>query len=192
MLRPSSIVALVLSAGFLSSVPAADDGPAKGVKKVELSLDPPSAKPGETITAKITVELEDGFHTYPTKQVDKNAESYVSKITFPAADDLIFVGEVKDPDHPHTKAEPEAGVKEMRFYTGTFTYERKAVVSPKAASGEKTVKLKSLRLTVCDEKNCYPPKTLTPDAKFKVLDGPAVAVAKEFEDEVKKALAEKK
>jgi hypothetical protein len=192
MLRPAHLIASTIVAFLAVSVPAADDGPAKGVKKIELSFDPPSAKPGQTVTAKITVELEDGFHTYPTKQTDKNAESYVSKMSFPGADDLIFVGDVKDPDHPQTKAEPEAGVKELKFYTGSFTYERKAVVSPKAAAGEKTVKLKSLRLTVCDEKNCYPPKTLTPDAKLKVLDGPAVEVAREFHDEVKKALAEKK
>jgi hypothetical protein len=193
MLRHAHFIAVTTAAAFfIVSAPAADDGPAKGVKKIELSFDPSSAKPGQTVTVKITVELEDGFHTYPTKQTDKNAESYVSKIAFPGAGDLIFVGDVKDPNHPQSKAEPEAGVKELKFYTGTFTYERKAVVSPQATSGEKTVKLKSLRLTVCDEKNCYPPKMLTPDAKLKVLDGPAVEVEKEFQDEVKKALAEKK
>jgi len=193
MPRSLCVLALTIVAGLTAApTPAADDGPAKGVKKLELSFEPASAKPGQTVTVKITVELADGYHTYPTKQTDKNAESMVNKLTFPAPGDLIFVGDVTEPINPETKAEPELGIKELKLYTGTLTYEKKAVVSPKATAGEKDVKLKGVRLTVCDATNCYPPKTLTPVAKLKVLDGPAVAVAKEYEDEVNKVLAEKK
>jgi len=189
MPRPTRLSALALAAGlFALPTPAAQDGPAKGVKKVEVSVEPAEAKPGQTVTVKIAVELDDGFHTYPTKQADKNAESYVSKIAFEDAGGLIFVGDVTDPPNPETKAEPDAGIKELRQYSGRFTFERKAVVSPKAAAGEAAVRVKSLRLTVCDAKNCYPPKTLTPEAKLKVLPGPAAEVEPAYRDEVTKAL----
>lgn len=192
MRRPLRILTLAAAVGLLAcTAPAADDSPAKGIKKLDVSVTPAEAKPGQTVTVKITVELEDGFHTYPTKQADKNAESYVSKITFPDTGDLIYVGDVKDPPNAETKAEPEAGIKELRQYSGILTYERKAVVSPKAAAGNAAVKLKAVRLTVCDEKNCYPPKTLTPETTLKV-SGAAVAVEKQYEDDVKKAIAEKK
>ena len=49
-----------------------------------------------------------------------------------------------------------------------------------------TVALESFKLSVCDAKNCFPAKTLQPEAKFKVIEG-SVEVAKEYADEVKKA-----
>jgi hypothetical protein len=183
------LVPVLLVAFYVTPSPAADDdGPAKGVKTVEATVEPTEAKPGQTVTLKITVELAGGFHTYPTRQSDKNASSMVNKIAFPDVAGLIFVGEVIDPTNPETKAEPELGIKELKTYSGTIVYERKAVVSPKANSGEQVVKLKAVRLTVCDATNCYPPKTLTPQARFKVLDGPAVPVEKAYQDEVTKAL----
>lgn len=190
MPRPFRLLAPALLAGILSApTPAADeDGPAKGVKKVEAAFEPAEAKPGQTVTLKITVELDAGYHTYPTRQTDKNAASMVNKVTFPDVTGLIFVGDVKDPANAETKPEPELGIKELKTYSGTVVYERKAVVSPKATAGEQTVKLKAVRLTVCDATNCYPPKSLTPQARLTVLDGPAVPVEPAYRDEVNKAL----
>src|SRR5213079_2502408 len=98
MPRPMRVLAVaILTAHLAAPCPAADDdGPAKGVKKVEAAFEPAEAKPGQTVTLKITVELADGFHTYPTKQTDKNAAAMVNKITFPAPAGVIFVGDVKD------------------------------------------------------------------------------------------------
>jgi hypothetical protein len=116
----------------------------------------------------------------------------VNKITFPAPAGVVFVGETKDPADPDTKAEPEIGIKELRTHAGTVVYERKAVVSPKASAGEQAVKVKAFRIMVCDATTCFPPKTFTPEAKLKVLAGPAVAVEAAYRDEVAKALDEKK
>jgi|SRR5579883_1593468 len=186
MPRPMCLLVLALAAGPLA---AADEvTPTKGVKKVEATFDPAEAKPGQTVTLKLTVELADGFHTYPTRQSDKNAAEMVNKIVFPDVPGLVFVGEVKDPADPTTKAEPELGIKALKTYSGTLVYERKAVVSPKAAPGELTVKLKAVRLTICDATNCYPPKAMTPQATIKVLDGPAVPVEAAYRDEVNKAI----
>ncbi len=169
---------------------AADTELPKGVKKVEAAFDPPEAKPGQTVTLKITVTLADGYHSYPTKQSDKNAEAMVNSLTFGPPAGVIFVGEVKDPAPSEIKAEPELGIKELKVLHGTFTYERKAVVSPKASAGELTAKVKALKLTVCDATNCFPPKTVTPEAKLKV-SGSAVPVEAAYKDEVEKALADK-
>ena len=48
---------------------------------------------------------------------------------------MIFVGKTEDPKDAKTKAEPDLGIMELRYCTGTVTYTRKAVVSPKAAAG---------------------------------------------------------
>ena len=62
------------------------------VKKVEAKIEPVSAKRGETVKWTLTVELIEGWHTYPTTQVDPNASSYVNKFKFPRDDNVVFVG----------------------------------------------------------------------------------------------------
>ncbi len=190
MARLIAIVAICMAA---SSVTAADKDAwyVKAVKKLEVTFEPAQAKPGETVTLKLLVHLNDGYYTYPLKQLDKNAAGMVNKLAFADGTGLIFVGETKDPIDFDTKAEPELGIKEMRIYRNEVIYERKAVVSPKAKPGEIAIALKSFRLNVCDKLNCYPTKTVMPEGKFKVLEGPATPVAKEFQDEVRKALDDK-
>ena len=180
-------LALVLA--VLPAAPAAaQQWYEKSVKKVEGKFSPAEAKPGQTVTFTLTVELNDGYHTYPTVQLDKQAAGMVNDIRFPDAGAVIFVGKTEDPKDAKTKAEPELGILEMSYCIGTVTYTRKAVVSPKAAAGATTVKLAKFSLSVCDKDNCFPPKTIPIEAPIKVLDGPAVEVEKAYADEVKKAL----
>lgn len=160
----------------------------KAVKKVEGKFTPAEAKPGQTVTFALTVELNEGYHTYPLSQPDPKADGMVNVIKFPGAEKLIFVGTAEDPKTFTTKDEPALGIKELRYCPGAVTYTRKAVVSPKAAPGATTVKLTTFSLSVCDKTNCFPPKNVPVEAPFKVLDGPAVPVEKAFADEVAKAL----
>ena len=163
-----AVVSITAPAGQAADKP---DWYEKAVKKVEATFEPAEAKPGETVTLKITVHLHDGYHTYPTRQPDKAAEAMVNKISFPDAGAVTFVGDVTDPKEYKTKAEPELGIKEMRIVEGKVVYERKAVVSATAKPGAVTVKLTAVTLNVCDAVNCYPAKKLTPEATLKVLDG---------------------
>jgi plastocyanin len=160
----------------------------KAVKKVEGTFTPAEAKPGQTVTFTLTVELHDGYHTYPVMQIDKGAAGMVNEITFPEPGKVIFVGAVQDSKDVKTKAEPELKIAELRYCPGLAVYTHKAVVSPKAAAGPVSVKLTSFKMSVCDKDNCFPPKSVPVEATLKVLDGPAVPVEKEFAEEVKKAL----
>lgn len=185
----AALFALVLAA---PAARADDDWYAKAVQGVELTIDPPRAKPGQVVTLKLTVKLSDGYHTYPTRQKEKAAAGMVNKLTFP--DDvpgLLVVGDTKDPDKADVKMEPDLGILELRTYHGTLTYERPAVLLPTAAAGDRTVTVKAFRLNVCDANNCFPPKTLTPSATLTVQPGPAVEVPKEYAEAVRKALAGK-
>ncbi len=190
-MRP--LLLLTAAAAFaLAAGPSAaqDKKPAwwdKAVKKVEAAFDPAEAKPGQTVTLKLTVELHDGYYTYPLKQEDKAAAWMVNKLAFPEAGAVVFVGEPIDADDYKTKAEPELGIRELRYYPKKVVYERKAVVRPSQKPGEVAVKLPEFRLTVCDANNCYPARKLTPEAKLKVLDGPAVPVDPKYAGELKKA-----
>jgi len=160
----------------------------KAVKKIEGKFSPAEAKPGQTVTFTLTVELNDGYHTYPTIQHDKQAAGMVNEIRFPTDGPLIFVGKLEDPKDAKTKSEPELGILEMSYCTGTVVYTRKVVVSPKASAGPATVKLAKFSLSVCDKDNCFPPKNVPVEATLKVLDGAPAEVEKAYADEVKKAL----
>jgi hypothetical protein len=160
----------------------------KAVKKVEVRFEPAEAKPGQTVTLKITLTLADGYYTYPTFQPDKQAAGMVNKLQVPAPGSVIFVGEPFDPKGYKSKSEPLIGIEDLRYYVGTVTFEHPAVVSPKAAPGAVEVKIPGFLVSVCDKDNCFPPKKLTPQVTLKVLDGPAVPVQKAYQDEVTKAL----
>ena len=188
-LVPACCVALALASA--SAPAAAQKWFEKAVKKVSAEFTPAEAKPGETVTFSLTVELYEDYHTYPTAQVDKMAAGMINTIKFPEAGTVIFVDRVQDSKGFKTKADPEIGITELRYYEGKVTFTRKAVVSPKASAGATNVKLVAFKLSVCDKTNCFPPKDVPVEAALKVLDGPAVPVQKEYADEVKKALGEK-
>ena len=194
MARVSIIAFAMAVAAMLAVAPgeaSAQKWYEKAVKKVEGRFTPAEAKPGQTVTFTLTVELNDGYHTYPLFQPDKKAENMVNVLKFPAADKLVFVGKPEDPKDFGTKEEPDLGIKELRYNVGTVVYTRKAVVSPKASAGAASVKLAAFSLSVCDKLNCFPAKTVPVEAALKVLDGPPVAVEKAFADEVAKALSGK-
>ena len=163
----------------------------KGVEKVEATVEPAEAKPGQLVTFKLTVTLAAGYHTYPLTQPDKLAAGMVNKVVFPDTGALIFVGDAIDPPMPESKAEPLLGIKALNYYHGKVVYERKAVVSPKAIAGASTVAIPKFVLSVCDKDSCFPPKSLIPEAIFKILDGPAVTVDAKYVAEVEKAMKDK-
>ncbi len=194
MRRVYAVVFATALAALLAGVPgtaSAQKWYEKAVKKVEGKFTPAEAKPGQTVTFTLTVELNDGYHTYPTAQPEKQAAGMVNVIKFPDPGTVIFVGTTEDPKDYVTKEEPDLGIKELRVNIGTVVYTRKAVVSPKASAGEAKVKLSSFSLSVCDKNTCFPAKTVPVEAALKVLDAPAVPVEKAHADEVMKALAGK-
>src|SRR5262245_58751368 len=100
------------------------DPAADAVKKVEAVFEPADAKPGQTVTLKITVALADGYHTYPVVQPADEAKFSANKITFPADGPVVYVGETVDPVGPKTKMvdDPVAKEKyEMLYYPGGGT-----------------------------------------------------------------------
>jgi thiol:disulfide interchange protein len=156
----------------------------KVVKRVEATVEPATAKRGETVTWKLTVELAPGWHTYPTTQPDPAAQSYVNKITPPKGGAAVFVGTLAEPANPIKKADPVLNIKELRYYEGKVVWEHKAVVSPTATPGETTVEV-PVKLLACDEKGCLPPKPLTVKARLTITTDPPVPIDPKYADAIK-------
>ena len=156
------------------------------VKKAEAKFEPADAKPGQTVTLKVTLQLLDGWHTYPLFQPDKAAKTYINKITFPEAGPLVYVGELNDPKGAKEKAEPLASIERMLVYPGGATWEFTAVVLPTTKAGPVSSKIK-FRVLVCDKDNCVPPTTIDIEATLKVAGEP-VKVDPKYQKDVDKAL----
>ncbi len=145
------------------------------VPNVDLKFEPATAKRGETVKYRVTVDLAPGWHTYPTKQIDPEAQSNVTNFRLPKIDGLTFEPPA-DPPNPMKKAEPALKIKEMRYYENQAVWEGKVTVAPTAAPGAKQVTL-PVSLLVCDDSGCLPPKTVRPSATLTVSDAPPVAAA---------------
>lgn len=157
------------------------------VKSIEAKIEPPEAKPGQTVTYKITIKLLPGFHTYPTKQPDPTHSDDVSKITFADTPELIFVEPVTDPPGAKVKPGDKAGF--VSYYEEEASFEAKAVVAPDATPTEKGkgIKPKRVQMTVCDENNCVPiVRDLS--APLKIVAG-SVPVDAKYKDAVDRAMS---
>jgi hypothetical protein len=180
MIRILSSLAIVL---VCASTVMAQGKSKDAIRKVEAVFEPAQAKPGQTVTLKIVVQLTEEYYTYPVTQLAPEAKFSANTISFPKDGPIIFVGEVVDPVEPKVKKVEDY---DLLYYPGGGTWTRKAVVAPTAKAGATTTKVK-LKLLICDENACFPPKTMDLEATLKVQDGPAVPVDPKYKGDVEKA-----
>jgi thiol:disulfide interchange protein DsbD len=145
------------------------------------SFEPASAKPGQTVTWKLTGRIAPGWHTYPVKQPNPKISSSKNDFEFPAPGDVIFVGQLQEPDVKEVPC--ELGGMQREIQAGEVVWKRPVVVSPEAKPGAKMIKV-SLDFLICNKDNCLPPRTLVLEAPLTVTTDPPVDVDKAFRDEV--------
>jgi thiol:disulfide interchange protein DsbD len=165
-----------------ASPPALTGSYAKAVSNIEVRFEPATARAGQTVTWKLILDAAPGWHTYPTRQKDPKAESQVNEFDFPLPGDVVFVGDLKEPA-PHFKPEPLLDNVVLGSYEGKVIWERSAVVSPQTQPGKKTVPV-VLRLLICNEQSCLPPKDLKLEAELTVSEGSAQEVDPKYKDAV--------
>lgn len=171
----------------LTAVACADEGlpPTKSksflkaVPKAWASFEPATAKRGQTVTWKLTVELAAGWHTYPHRQVDPKAQDNVTTFTFPTAGDVVFVDQLKEPAFK-SKEEKDAGIRELHYLEDkVLIWKRTAVVRPDAKPGKIDVKV-PVRIQVCDANKCLPWQTLEFNAPLTISSEPPVPVENRY------------
>ena len=142
---------------------------------VELSVVPAKAKWGETVTVRLTVRIKDGAggYTYPFFPKDAAQLSRNGLDEPLPAGDLIFIGKVADPagwkEKPRDADKP-AGPTDQ-YYDASVTWELKAVVSPLAKAGKKTVNLGETSVQVCKATCITARGKELPSASFEVVEG---------------------
>ena len=174
---PVAAIALLCAAPAL----AQNQGFSDVVKKVSARFEPASAKRGEAVTWTLTIEVIEGWHTYPTKQADPNAESYTNRIKFPKENGVVFVGELTE---PATVEKTEEGAK-VAMIEGSGTWKRTIVISPDAKPGKVAVKV-PVKILACADR-CLPPQTVIAEAKLTISDAAPVPVDPKYQKELSAA-----
>ena len=153
----------------------------KAIKNMEATVEPSTAGRGQTVTWRLTIDLADGWHTYPLKQTAPDAEDYVDTFHFPVSTDFVFVGPVQEPP---TTSFADAGLV-LRVLEGKVVWERSLVVAPGATPGTKTVTVK-MTGQVCNRSGCLPflRSPLTLEAPLTVTSADPVPVDPRFKNEV--------
>jgi hypothetical protein len=159
---------------FISS-PA--DGQTEPIKQIDVRFEPAEARPGQTVTMKLDVKLNDGWRTYPSFQPDLVCHYCRNLFVMPLPGDVVFVERIKDPANFKVRKDD---IEECRYYDGGASWEFKAVVSPTAAPGIKKVALQKCVMLLVTRDFAVPPRKVTIAAELKVLDAPALAIEPKF------------
>ena len=184
-MRAIAIVAFVL---FVVAMPAPaqldDLIPSKSSKKANAfagvatmtsEIVPAKAKPGQLVTYRLTVSPKPSSWTYPANPPPKQFSK--SKIKLPPAGDVVFVEPVTDPYGAKEKSNPLGGTD--LYYSAPVTWEFKAIVSPKALAGKRTITLSGTSIQACNDFNCFYSDP-APSAEIEILAGPAEIVPSQY------------
>jgi len=145
------------------------------VKKVQAHVEPAVVKRGAAVNWTLTVDIADGWHTYPTRQNDPKASSYVNRIKFAEQSGAVFVGDLKEP----VGTDKDEDGSKVTMIEGTATWERTIVIRPDAKPGKVRIKVPATILACADR--CLPPKTVTTEIELTISDDPPVAVDPKYQ-----------
>ncbi len=176
-----AIVSALLAGCLLSQSPTkADDSPAPAKKDslaeikpktavLTTSVEPAEAKPGDTVTFKVTAKLDAGFHIYKYSKTQGEGPINTSFDFFDPAG-LKVDGEWTASSEPLKKKDPNfADLESVEFYEDEVTWSIKLKVPADAAAGDKTLRCQA-RYMVCDDKTCSIPGRWTlPEAILKIV-----------------------
>ena len=148
------------------------------------SISPDQAKPGETVTFKVTAKLDPGYHIYNYSK-SKKRDAGPIKTTFDFFDTagLKLEGDWTPSQEPEKHKDPNfADVDSVEYHENEVTWSIKLKIPEDTAPGKKILRCQAGYM-VCDAKHCSVPGQWTlPDAELTVLaadgkGGPNVAAA---------------
>jgi thiol:disulfide interchange protein DsbD len=180
----SSLMLSVIAAGLLT-LPCqaiADDAP-KPAKKdnaaalkpsqatLTASVEPAEAKPGDTVSFKVTAKLDPGFHIYKYSKESGDGPVPTSFDFFDRAG-LETEGEWKASREPEKHKDANfPDLASVEYYEDEVTWTIKVKIPAANPPGKKTLRCQA-RYMICDDKTCSVPGRWTlPDAELTVTSG---------------------
>jgi thiol:disulfide interchange protein len=197
-------IVLALLAGLLL-IPAASSfgDPPKPKKKdsntrlksrnaeITAAVEPSQAKPGDTVTYKVTAKLDSGYHIY--KQIDKpmppGAGPVYTTFDFFDTAGLKIEGDWQASKEPIKHKEPVwPDLPFVEYYEDEVTWSIKLKIPEGTEPGKKALRCQA-GFMICNEKSCSPPGQWTmPDAELTIVPASGAA-GKQLEPAPKQAVA---
>src|ERR1700730_9253137 len=116
---------------------------------------PGSLKAGDRFTAKVTAQIQGGWHLY---SITQGAGGPVpTRITMPDGQPFKLAGGVSGP-RPLVAMDPNFEIN-TETHEGSATFSIPAVVVADAPPGEQSLNV-NVRYQACNDKNCLPPRTV--------------------------------
>jgi len=189
LVLPVIVSALVAGLSILPiSAPA--DEPPKPAKKDDpktfkpttatftTAVEPAEAKPGDVVTFKVTVKLEEGYHIYKYSKKQGDGPILTSFDFFDPAG-LEIEGDWTASSDPEKHKDPNfPELAAVEYHEDEVTWSIKAKIPAGTAAGKRTLRCQA-RYMICDAKTCSVPGRWTlPDAELTVATGDAAPPAK--------------
>ncbi len=145
-----------LALALLAPAVAAAQSSGEKLNPVTWSLSAPArVKAGEKFTAKLTAQIEEGWHLYSLKELEGGP--IPTSIGVPAAQPFRLAGKIEAPV-PITAHEEAFGM-DVEFYTGEVEFGLPLETSADANPGPAKL-VATARYQACDNKQCLPPRTV--------------------------------
>ena len=181
----SAVLAGLLAVSLIPPSQALADDAAKPAKKdtplalrpatatLTASVEPAEAKPGDTVTVKVTAKLDDGYHIYKYSK-EKGSGPVPTSFDFFDPAGLAIEGDWSASREPEKHKDPNfPDVDSVEYYEGEVTWSIKLKIPASAAAGKKTLRCQAMYM-VCDAKTCSIPGRWTlPDIELTVAQDKA-------------------
>ncbi|WP_435016953.1 protein-disulfide reductase DsbD domain-containing protein [Tundrisphaera sp. TA3] len=176
--RLASAVLLALMTFSPPAAPAADLQPAKkdSNKRAQpkdatltASVTPAEARPGETVTYKVTARMEPTWHIYAYNKTQPDDGPRLTQFDFFDPAGLKVVGEWTPSRPPIQKNEPAfPDIPFLEFYEEEVTWSIKLTVPADAAPGKKTLRCQAA-YQLCSDQSCsFPGQWTLPDVSLTI------------------------
>ena len=152
--------------------PAQKDSPTRAKPKdatLSLSVEPAEARPGDTVTLKVTAKLNPGWHIYTQAKTQEGdgPRKTVFDLFDPAG--LEVAGDWKASRKPESKAEPAFENKVFEYFEDEVTWSIPLKVPAGASPGKKSIRLQA-SYQICNAQSCsFPGRWTLPEATLTVL-----------------------
>jgi thiol:disulfide interchange protein len=136
------------------------------------SVEPAEAKPGETVTFKVTAKLDPGYHIYKYSKVKVVGGPINTSFDFFDPADLNVEGDWTPSTEPEKHKDPNfPGLDSVDYHEDEVTWSIKLKIPEGTAPGKKVLHCQASYM-VCDAKNCSIPGHWTlPETVLTVLPG---------------------
>jgi thiol:disulfide interchange protein DsbD len=152
--------------------PAQKDSSARAKPKdasLSMTIEPAQARPGDTVTLKVTAKLKPGWHIYTQARTQEGEGPRKTIFDLFERSGLEVAGDWKPSRKPEAKAEPAFNNQVFEFFEDEVSWSLPLKVPAESAPGKKVVRCQAA-YQICNAQSCsFPGRWTLPEATFTVL-----------------------